>query len=43
VDNLFDKQYYNYLSYLRDPFASGVGNKVPEIGRNIYLTLGYRF
>ena len=43
VDNLFDKQYYNYLSYLRDPFASGVGNKVPENGRNIYLTLGYKF
>lgn len=43
VDNLFDRQYYNYLSYLRDPFAGGVGNKVPENGRNIYLTLGYKF
>lgn len=43
VDNLFDRQYFSHLSYLRDPFASGVGYKVPENGRNIYLTLGYRF
>lgn len=43
VDNLFDRQYYNHLSYLRDPFAGGVGYKVPETGRNIYLTLGYKF
>lgn len=43
VDNLFDRQYYSHLSYLRDPFANGVGYKVPETGRNIYLTLGYKF
>jgi iron complex outermembrane receptor protein len=43
VDNLFDRQYYSHLSYLRDPFASGTGYKVPETGRNIYLTLGYKF
>ncbi len=43
VNNLLDKQYYNYLSYLRDPFAAGVGFKVPENGRNFYLTVTCRF
>lgn len=43
VNNLLDKQYYSHLSYLRDPFASGVGVKVPENGRNFYLTASYRF
>jgi iron complex outermembrane receptor protein len=41
VNNLFDKFYYNYLSYSRDPFASGY--KVPENGRNFYVTASYRF
>jgi iron complex outermembrane recepter protein len=41
INNLLDKQYYNYLSYLRDPFASGV--KVPENGRNYYITAQYSF
>jgi len=41
INNLLDKQYYNYLSYLRDPFSSGV--KVPENGRNFYLTVAYKF
>lgn len=41
VNNLFDIQYYNYLSYQRDPFASGL--KVPENGRNFYLTVQYTF
>ncbi len=36
VYNLFDKYYLTYLSYLRDPFASGM--KVPENGRNFYVT-----
>lgn len=43
VYNLFDKQYYSNLSYLRDPFSSGVGVKVPENGRNFYMTLAYEF
>ncbi len=43
VYNLFDKQYYSHLSYQRDPFASGVGFKVPENGRTFYITLAYRF
>lgn len=43
VYNLFDKQYYSNLSYLRDPFASGVGVKVPENGRNFYVTVAYKF
>lgn len=41
IYNIFDKFYYTYLSYLRDPFASGV--KVPENGRNVYITLEYKF
>ena len=43
IYNLLDKQYYSYFSYLRDPFASGVGVKVPENGRNFYLTVAYKF
>ena len=41
VNNLFDKYYYTHLSYLRDPFASGL--KVPESGRNFYVTAAVRF
>ena len=41
VDNLFDKFYYEHLSYLRDPFSSGI--KVPEPGRSFYLNVSYLF
>ena len=41
IYNLFDKFYYTYLSYVRDPFATG--EKVPEAGRNFALTLTYSF
>lgn len=41
VYNLLDKFYYSHLSYQRDPFASGV--KVPENGRNLYVTVAYKF
>jgi iron complex outermembrane receptor protein len=47
VDNVFDKFYYNYLSYVRDPFrgisASGIPVKIPEPGRFIYANVSYRF
>jgi iron complex outermembrane receptor protein len=43
VYNLLDKQYYSHLSYLRDPFSSGVGVKVPENGRNFFVTVAGRF
>ncbi|ACN99681.1 outer membrane protein C [Sulfurihydrogenibium azorense Az-Fu1] len=47
VDNVFDKFYYNYLSYVRDPFRgisqSGVPVKIPEPGRFIYANVSYRF
>lgn len=43
VNNIFDKYYFSHLSYLRDPFAGGVGVKIPENGRNFYLTATYRF
>lgn len=41
LNNLFDKEYSSHLSYQRDPWSSGV--KVPENGRNLYLTMNYRY
>ncbi len=41
VENLFDKKYYEHLSYVRNPFATGV--KVPEPGRSLYLSASYQF
>ncbi len=41
VDNVFDKLYYSHLSYLRNPFSSGV--KIPEPGRFAYLNLNLTF
>jgi iron complex outermembrane receptor protein len=41
IDNVFDKKYYEYLSYQRDPFATGV--KVPEPGRTFYINVSYTF
>ena len=41
VNNLFDKYYFNHLSYQRDPFRSGY--KVPETGAFAYLTITYRY
>jgi iron complex outermembrane receptor protein len=41
IDNVFDKKYFEHLSYLRDPFASGV--KVPEPGRTFYVNVSYTF
>jgi iron complex outermembrane receptor protein len=41
IENLFDKLYYEHLSYLRDPFYTGV--KLPEPGRSLYLNLTYSF
>jgi iron complex outermembrane receptor protein len=41
VNNLLDRQYLDYFSYRRDPFASGV--KVPEPGRGITVNVQYMF
>jgi iron complex outermembrane receptor protein len=41
LDNLLDKAYFDFLSYQRDPFRSGV--RVLEPGRNLYLSLSYRY
>jgi iron complex outermembrane receptor protein len=41
VGNVFDRQYYESLSYVRDPFRSGV--TVPEPGRNVFANLGWRY
>ncbi|MDY6971924.1 MAG: TonB-dependent receptor [Thermodesulfobacteriota bacterium] len=39
IHNIFDRQYFDHLSYQRDPFRTGI--KVPEIGRDFYLNLTY--
>jgi iron complex outermembrane receptor protein len=41
VDNLFDKDYFNHLSYVRNPFRTGA--RVPETGAFAYLTVMYRY
>ena len=41
VDNLFDKYYFNHLSFQRDPFRTGA--RVPETGTFAYATVMYRF
>ena len=41
IDNLLDRFYYEYLSFQRDPFRSGI--RVPEPGRNVYLSFSYAF
>jgi iron complex outermembrane recepter protein len=40
-NNLFNRYYYEYLSYQRDPFRNGA--RVYEPGRNIYVNFAYRF
>ncbi len=37
VKNLFNKFYYEHLSYLRDPFSTGI--KLPEPGRELFVSL----
>jgi iron complex outermembrane receptor protein len=41
IDNIFNKDYVEFLSYQRDPFRNGV--RVPEPGRTYYLNLAYRY
>lgn len=41
VRNVLDEFYSEHLSYLRDPYASGV--RVPEPGRSFHLDLQYAF
>ena len=41
IENLFNRFYYEYFSFQRDPFR--LGTKVPEPGRNVYLTVSYAF
>ena len=40
VRNVFDRFYFEHLSYQRDPFATGV--KVPEPGRTLYVNAQYQ-
>jgi iron complex outermembrane receptor protein len=41
LDNVFDRYYYEMLSYIRDPFRSGA--KVPEPGRSVFASVSYGF
>ena len=41
INNVLNRFYYEHFSYLRDPFR--LGNKVPEPGRNVFLTASYDF
>jgi iron complex outermembrane receptor protein len=41
VANLFNEQYAQHLSYLRNPFASGA--KVREPGRTLQVTAAFRY
>jgi iron complex outermembrane recepter protein len=41
LNNIFGRQYYEHLSYQRDPFRSG--SRVYEPGRNFLVNLSYRY
>ncbi len=41
LNNVLGRNYFEHLSYQRDPFRSGV--RVFEPGRNLYANLSYRF
>lgn len=41
LNNIFNRLYYEYLSYQRDPFRTG--SRVFETGRNAYVSLSCRF
>ncbi len=43
VDNVFDKKYFEHLSYLRNPFAMPPSVRVPEPGRTFYVNASYTF
>jgi iron complex outermembrane receptor protein len=43
IDNVFDKKYFEHLSYLRNPFAMPPSVKVPEPGRTFYVNVSYTF
>ncbi len=39
INNIFDRHYYESLSYLRNPYSSGI--KVPEPGRSFYINMQF--
>jgi len=43
IDNVFDKKYFEHLSYLRSPFAMPPSVRVPEPGRTFYVNVSYTF
>jgi iron complex outermembrane receptor protein len=43
IDNVFDKKYFEHLSYLRNPLAMTPSVRVPEPGRTFYINASYTF
>jgi iron complex outermembrane receptor protein len=41
LNNIFGRNYYEHLSYQRDPFRSGV--RVYEPGRNLFVNFSYQY
>jgi len=41
VDNLFNRFYYDHLSFQRDPYRTGT--RIPEPGRAFFVNLSYLF
>ncbi len=41
LNNVFNRRFYEHLSYQRDPFRSGV--RVFEPGRNLFINLSFRY
>lgn len=41
IDNVFDRFYYEHLSYQRDPFRTAV--RVPDPGRTLYVSVSWVF
>ena len=41
LNNVFDRSYFEHLSYQRDPFRTGA--RVFEPGRNVYVNLSFRY
>jgi iron complex outermembrane receptor protein len=41
LNNLFGRNYFEHLSYMRDPFRSGA--RVNEPGRNLFVNLSFKY
>ncbi len=41
INNLFNRYYSEHLSYVREPFSTGI--RIPEPGRNIFASVEFKF